>query len=137
MRMEESFSVDMEVPESVDVGDSYRVNVTVENTGDFPLRGVTVRIGDQVKRIDLDLTERVKVGFDIVAPEEEGVQELKAEVYTDTIYGDVERPVWFTWNITDSLPSLNILVFTFSPSYQSSTVKSPIKCLLPMTLAPS
>ena len=93
MRMEESFSVDMEVPESVEVGDSYRVNVTVENTGDFPLRGVTVRIGDQVKRIDLDLTERVKVGFDIVAPEEEGVQGLKAEVYTDTMYGDVERDV--------------------------------------------
>ena len=91
--MEEGFSVDMEVPESVEVGDSYRVNVTVENTGDFPLRGVTVRIGDRVKRIDLDLTERVKVGFDIVAPEEEGVQGLKAEVYTDTIYGEVKRDV--------------------------------------------
>ncbi|RLI90517.1 MAG: hypothetical protein DRO95_06075, partial [Candidatus Altiarchaeales archaeon] len=108
IRMEEKFDVDLEAPDFVLVGERYGVNVSIENTGDFPLRDLVVVVENRSRRINLDLGEKVMLKFNLIAPEREGRYEIEVRVYHGDRVESKKRSVWIKysplilrWNTTE------------------------------------
>jgi uncharacterized membrane protein len=91
--LQEKFKLTTQTPSDVDGGAQYGVEVEIENTGDVELNELNVKVGDQIKRINLDVGEQRTLEFYLIAPQQEGDYAVKVEVYGDTVSGQQQTKI--------------------------------------------
>ena len=93
-----SIDIKFSIPDEVDVGDKYSVEVMVENTGDCELRNLTVRLGSEAQVIDLDLTERRTLSFVLTAPEQDGIYSLCVGISGAKVHEEKEKELYVRYS---------------------------------------
>ncbi|MCK4491423.1 MAG: hypothetical protein KAU03_02285, partial [Candidatus Altiarchaeales archaeon] len=91
LALKEDVTINIQIPDEITTGQLYQVNITIENTGDTTFKNLKIKIGDQIRTTNLDLTEKTTQTFHLTAPEKKGEYAIKAEAYTDTIHKIKEK----------------------------------------------
>jgi len=91
--LQEKFTLTTQVPSDVDGGAQYGVEVEIENTGDVELYDLNVKVGDQNKKMSLDIGEKKTLAFYLTAPQQEGDYAVKVEVSGDKVNGQQQTKI--------------------------------------------